>query len=59
MTRTSPGHAIDHAVGFLREAQLGHGEFMTLLGSDKSMSNPVFDMDLSDPSRVMNSPWPS
>ena len=43
MTRTSPGHAIDHAVGFLREAQLGHGEFMTLLGSDKSMSNPVFD----------------
>ncbi|HEY5412756.1 MAG TPA: hypothetical protein VIJ94_18710 [Caulobacteraceae bacterium] len=45
MTLPAVGHgnAVARAVGFLRGAQLGNGEFETLLGSDKFMSNAVFD----------------
>lgn len=35
--------AIVRAVAFLRNRQLPHGEFVTLLGADKHMSNPVRD----------------
>jgi hypothetical protein len=35
--------AIARAVAFLRERQLPHGEFMTLLAPDKEMSAGVFD----------------
>jgi hypothetical protein len=31
------------AVAFLRSRQLPHGEFVTLLGTDRAMSNPAFD----------------
>ncbi len=43
MTAAPHGQAITRAVSFLREAQLGNGEFKSLLGSDKSMSSAVFD----------------
>lgn len=35
--------AILRAVAFLRSRQLPHGEFVTLLGTDRQMSNPAFD----------------
>jgi hypothetical protein len=35
--------AIERATNFLRQAQLPHGEFKTLLGSDLQLSNAVFD----------------
>ncbi len=42
--QTTPhSDAISRAVSFVREVQLGNGEFKSLLGSDKTMSNPVFD----------------
>jgi hypothetical protein len=36
-------NAIDRAVSFLRERQLPHGEFKTLLAKDRGMTDPVFD----------------
>jgi hypothetical protein len=42
-----PRRALDRAIGraitFLRSRQLPHGEFATLLGADRAMSNPAFD----------------
>ncbi|HEY6235649.1 MAG TPA: prenyltransferase/squalene oxidase repeat-containing protein [Candidatus Elarobacter sp.] len=35
--------AIVRAVAFLRRRQLPYGEFTTLLGADRQLSNPVFD----------------
>ncbi len=42
-TANSSDCAIFEAVAFLRRRQLAHGEFTTLLGADRQMSNPVFD----------------
>jgi hypothetical protein len=41
--RSDRGTAIARAVAFLRSRQLPHGEFATLLGADRTMSNPAFD----------------
>ncbi|MEA2663484.1 MAG: hypothetical protein QOI11_428, partial [Candidatus Eremiobacteraeota bacterium] len=41
--RAAFDRAIDRAVAFLRSRQLPHGEFATLLGADRAMSNPAFD----------------
>ncbi len=35
--------ALAHAVAFLRGRQLPHGEFVTLLGADRTMAHPAFD----------------
>ena len=43
MRRAAYREAIDRAVCFLREAQLPHGEFKTMLGSNRTMSAVVFD----------------
>ncbi len=39
----APDPAILRAVAFLRSRQLPHGEFVTLLGADRRMSEPAFD----------------
>jgi hypothetical protein len=43
LTEASATSSIDRAVAFLRQHQLPHGEFSTLLASERKMSNPVFD----------------
>ncbi len=43
LSRRTIDEAIAGAVAFLRSRQLPHGEFATLLGADRQLSNPAFD----------------
>ena len=43
LTEAEIEEGLGRAIAFLRQAQLPHGEFKTLLGTDPQLSNAVFD----------------